>query len=304
MRKLDLKSQSAMEYLMTYGWAILIVAVVLAVLFQLGIFSGGNFAAGALPGSCQVQKNAAGASLTGECLQKPPEFVANFSRDLNSYVQVADTGFPTANTMQYSMFMWIDTAMPAFGGQQALGVFRYGELGAYGVAVDNGISLEVNSAGDLCAYAYTDIAEPLVCTSRSITDNTWHFIGLTYSGGGTLGSATLYIDGSVAATGSSSYTAPVIVQTVGDLGANFNGGGPFEGYLANVQFYNISLSQSEIQALYMEGIGGAPIRPDNLTGWWPLNGNANDYSGNNNDGSQASVRYSSTWSALTDYVPP
>ena len=37
------KSQSAMEYLMTYGWAILIIAVVLAVLFQLGVFSGGNF---------------------------------------------------------------------------------------------------------------------------------------------------------------------------------------------------------------------------------------------------------------------
>lgn len=34
-----LKAQSAMEYLMTYGWAILIIAVVLSVLFQLGIFS-------------------------------------------------------------------------------------------------------------------------------------------------------------------------------------------------------------------------------------------------------------------------
>ena len=31
------KIQSAMEYLMTYGWAILIIAVVLVVLFLLGI---------------------------------------------------------------------------------------------------------------------------------------------------------------------------------------------------------------------------------------------------------------------------
>ena len=37
------KSQSAMEYLMTYGWAILIIAVVLAVLFQLGVFSSASF---------------------------------------------------------------------------------------------------------------------------------------------------------------------------------------------------------------------------------------------------------------------
>ncbi len=32
--------QSAMEYLMTYGWAILIIAVVLGVLYYLGIFNG------------------------------------------------------------------------------------------------------------------------------------------------------------------------------------------------------------------------------------------------------------------------
>jgi hypothetical protein len=36
------KAQSAMEYLMTYGWAILIIAVVLGALFSLGVFSGSN----------------------------------------------------------------------------------------------------------------------------------------------------------------------------------------------------------------------------------------------------------------------
>ena len=33
------KAQSAMEYLMTYGWAILLIAIVLAALFSLGVFS-------------------------------------------------------------------------------------------------------------------------------------------------------------------------------------------------------------------------------------------------------------------------
>ena len=33
------RAQSAMEYLMTYGWAILIIAVVLGALFSLGVFS-------------------------------------------------------------------------------------------------------------------------------------------------------------------------------------------------------------------------------------------------------------------------
>ena len=37
------KAQSAMEYLMTYGWAILIIAVVLAALDFLGVFNGNTF---------------------------------------------------------------------------------------------------------------------------------------------------------------------------------------------------------------------------------------------------------------------
>ncbi len=40
--KKTLKGQSAMEYLMTYGWAILIIAVVLAALFELGVFGSGG----------------------------------------------------------------------------------------------------------------------------------------------------------------------------------------------------------------------------------------------------------------------
>ncbi len=37
------KGQSAIEYLMTYGWAILIIGIVLAVLFKLNVFSGQTF---------------------------------------------------------------------------------------------------------------------------------------------------------------------------------------------------------------------------------------------------------------------
>jgi hypothetical protein len=58
----------------------------------------------------------------------------------------------------------------------------------------------------------------------------------------------------------------------------------FNGSIANVQVYNASLSASQIQQLYQEGIGGAPINLQNLVAWWPLNGNANDYSGNGNNG--------------------
>ncbi len=40
---MKLKAQSAMEYLMTYGWAILIVIIVAAALYALGIFNPATF---------------------------------------------------------------------------------------------------------------------------------------------------------------------------------------------------------------------------------------------------------------------
>ena len=51
-----IKNQSAMEYLMTYGWSILIVAVVLGALSFLGVFNPLTFAPKASSGSCQVAR--------------------------------------------------------------------------------------------------------------------------------------------------------------------------------------------------------------------------------------------------------
>ena len=51
--------------------------------------------------------------------------------------------------------------------------------------------------------------------------------------------------------------------------------------ISNVQVYNTTMPQSDLAALYKRGIGGNPISLQNLVAWWPLNGNANDYSGHN-----------------------
>ena len=67
------------------------------------------------------------------------------------------------------------------------------------------------------------------------------------------------------------------------------------GSIANVQIYNTSMSANDINTLYNEGIGGAPIDLQNLVGWWPLNGNANDYSGNQNNGGATNVIYTTSW---------
>ena len=46
----------------------------------------------------------------------------------------------------------------------------------------------------------------------------------------------------------------------------------------------------------------APIAPQNCVGWWPLNGDVNDYSGNNNNGAPIGVSFTSSW--IGGYTPP
>ena len=48
------KAQSAMEYLMTYGWAILVVIVILGALYFIGVLNPGNV----IPSSCSIPPSA------------------------------------------------------------------------------------------------------------------------------------------------------------------------------------------------------------------------------------------------------
>jgi hypothetical protein len=73
----------------------------------------------------------------------------------------------------------------------------------------------------------------------------------------------------------------------------------FNGMIQNVQLYSSYLSRQQIGVLYREGINGAPISGAGLVGWWPLDGNANDYSWNHNNGT---VVYNVTY-ANTLYSP-
>ncbi len=71
-------------------------------------------------------------------------------------------------------------------------------------------------------------------------------------------------------------------------------GFPTAVLLADLQIYNTSLPANEAQALYQEGIGGAPINPAYAVGWRQLNGNPNDYSGNLNNGVSTNVAYTTS----------
>jgi hypothetical protein len=73
----------------------------------------------------------------------------------------------------------------------------------------------------------------------------------------------------------------------------------FNGFISDLQLYNTSLSSSQISQIYKSGITGPPAYNSKLVAWWPLDGEANDYSGNGNTGYPTNVMY-----LYTGYSPP
>ncbi len=277
------KSQSAMEYLMTYGWSILIVAVVLGALSFLGVFNPLTFTPKASAGGCQVIKNTelGISNLEGSCNNQIPIYAASFNG--NALVNVGNE-----NTVDFgngvTISAWIKISESTVNWYNI--VYKGKWCGGQNTMFDSIVLGNGNNLG-LC-YANNG-PEPAV----SLKQNTWY--NIMYSANST--AISFYLNGVHVFTQSGSFTANTNSANMligsGDLG---NAGiKNFVGLISNVQVYNISLSNSSIKTLYARGIGSTPVDLQNLIGWWPLNGDVNDYSGNNNNGVPTNVLYTSNW---------
>ena len=274
-RRFHHPAQSAMEYLMTYGWAILIISIVLFALFQLGVFNSSGSAPTAQPGSCRVAKlySANGgvqASLLGSCSGLKPQFFTQFN-GASSDVSLPST--PLSGTGDFTILAWIKTNTAAEQGIVTVG----------NTACGSGASLSVDSSGYLeedpsCSTGPTS-------TPTIVNDGKYYFVGVVYNGP-TPGTIQLYVDG--AASGGPT-SQSLNIQTGSSYIGKDASSHYFNGIITNVQIYNTSLSASEIMTLYQEGIGGAPIPLPGMIGWWPLNGNTDDYSGSGNNGVPTSL---------------
>jgi len=293
LRKASAKAQSAMEYLMTYSWAILIIAVVLAALFQLGVFNPMTFAPKAPPGSCQVYRpdgpnTTSFINLEGVCSGELPQYTAQFNGQ-SSTISVPAAGMPNGGNAR-TITAWIYPTSES--GNH--GIFYYGGSNCNPDGAVFGLIL---SGTNLYLWGSCDD------TSTSLTPNlnSWNFVAVSYNGGS---QASIYLnDEEQTVSWSSSVTCDSTTCTSAFIGgASGWWGGLFSGTIANVQTYNTSLSANEIQALYQEGIGGAPIDLQHLVAWWPLNGNAKDYSGNGYNGQTTNVNFVSNW--YSGYTPP
>ncbi len=277
----SIRSQSAMEYLMTYGWSILIITVILGALYSVGAFGSSNLGPRAPPGNCKVFRSSGEANLEGTCGGVLPESVAQFNGQ-SSYVNIANNPYIQLNGA-FTLSFWL--RVNSVSGTGYDGSFSQG----------NGWIVYYACVGVLCGPSYkrADTTEHSWASPPVL--NQWKYYAVTYDGSGKLylyanGKQTNYFPGALP---TDSDMSPLLFGRGDDYGNQF---------LSNVQIYNTSLDANQIQTLYIKGIGAAPVDPYHIVGWWPLNANATDYSGNNNAGVATNVIYTGSW--LSGYTPP
>jgi hypothetical protein len=281
--------QSAMEYLMSYGWAILIISIVTAALLTLGVF---NSSTGprAAAGSCYVSRpNGPGTTqfitLKGLCNGQMPQYVAQFNGDGTVKTKYVVPAGSSATLVVWAYFSSLYTNEGLVATTTGSGGSAQAMYGPLSFMIDgSGCNLQTGVATNTGWYApdttnclKTNTWYMLVATMDSVSDNLNIYINgvfnFTYSFSGTT-NPSVYLNMSCDPWGSCSHMS---------------------GQLANIQLYNASLSAGDVSAMYSAGIGGAPLALQSLVGWWPLNGNAKDYGGSGYDGTSNTVSFTAKW---------
>ena len=287
------RAQSAMEYLMTYGWAILIITVVLVVLFSMGITNPLFFAPKAPPGGCTVVRPSGPRTTTnielegGGVCRQIPEYVAEFPDTSGAdYILLP---LPQ-HYSQITFIAWIKEASFSSGAPVMIAT-QSGNLQSWCDSETSfAFAIGVNGVAICPSLGYEALANP------ASTPHKWYQIAFTM----THNITNYYVDG--VQEGSFSANISIPYSPGADVAIGPTGGGvyPFNwpsapDYIANIQIYNKALSSISINSLYIAGIGAPPQDLNHIIGWWPLNGNANDYSGNNNDGVVKNIVWSGSW---------
>jgi len=278
--KASSKAQTALEYLMTYGWAVIIVAIVFVILVHLNLLTPPPPTA--IPGSCQVVKTVQGTQLLGVCSGVLPKYVAQFNQS-GGFMNLSYFGPPG---VPITITAWMRTYT---SGGQIVEVGRWWSPEAVFLYPSGAYTWN----GFCCQGGSQQYYIPLPPLSEQ-----WYFVAFTLNSSGGI---ALWLNGTL--VGANQMGGPLSGRWQMNYYPLYIGGGGFYGDIANVQIYTTALSANEIERLYREGIGGAPIDLGQLDGWWPLNGDADDYSGNeNNCQIYGPVTFVSNWE--TSYTPP
>ncbi|MDE1762226.1 MAG: LamG domain-containing protein [Candidatus Micrarchaeota archaeon] len=223
--------------------------------------------------------------------------VANFSRSLSSSIYLGSNSIlkPT-NSLTFTL--WADP-----GPSSCIPSNNCYLLSSGGQTGSTGIFVIFLSPNQIEAGLKSATQQAYPGAINSLPMGQWSFIAGTYNSITNL--FNLYINGiniaqlaGTPGTFSSVYPGLYIGQpNNGNLDY-------FSGQVSNVQIFNSSLSPQQLYQMYQQGIASIPPSNSGLVGWWPLNGNANDYSGNGNNGASSNVMYSFPTNYLRDTLLP
>lgn len=194
-----------------------------------------------------------------------------------SYVSTGTNGLPVGAAAS-SFFAWINT--PTSSNTPV--PFGYGTMGTPAE-----MSLLVISVNNLyfwngaTSYSYTLSTFPF---------GTWTFVGWTYGGGTSINVYQGNVPQTLTVATQNVVLNAQYPSVIGSYGGKASLSQYFQGSIADAQIYSAALSANQVQKLYQEGVYGMPFT-GNLVGWWPLDGNANDYSGYGNGGISSNVVY-------------
>jgi hypothetical protein len=283
------RAQSAMEFLTTYGWAILLIALALTGIAYYASINFWLLGPRALPGSCLVSRPDGPGSLNninfqGVCNGDIPSLVPVFTG--KNYIETTPYLF-NLNNAQITIEAWFNM----YGGGGTVKKSTGAEYLISTPIPGNGVFIWIDTNG----YVHFGFDQNGEATSgNAITPGKWYQVVVTYDGS----NLYMYLNGRQEAYSEVNRNLPpmnsLYIGTFGKVGSG-SMQGYFNGSISNVQLYNASLGYNAVQQSYREGIGGTPVDLQHLVVWYPLNGNLNDYSGNGNNATSGSFYYTSSW---------
>ncbi len=193
-----------------------------------------------------------------------------------------------AVSLSYSVSMWFNTST---GGSTLVDI--YNAITNNGIGGGQGANFAAGGTaapGGHPSYFYwnmsgTSCASP----AGSIGSSRWYNVVAVVSN---YANTIIYINGNAI----SSCTASPAQVSIGAPALSIGGyPGQFGNeYMSDLQIYSGDLNASQAQSIYLSGIGGAPLQGNSTTrllAWYPLNGDANDYSGYSSLGYSYNVIY-------------
>ncbi len=219
--------------------------------------------------------------------------MANFNA-VNSLVYIPDSNTisVSGNDITITGWFYAKTFKPSPGTSG----FIAGKYGEY--------ELGTNASSSFAARPWVSLnisgIEENYTADYQLSAGAWHFEAATFNGS----SLSLFIDGNrvgntMVAGALGRTSIPLLIGCMNIAGSCAGGASSeFNGSIAGVQLYGSALNSTQISELYQEGAEGSPISGVSNYGWWPLDGDANDYSGSAADGFAYNTMFNGT-----SYIP-